>query len=493
MAFFDRRQWVEKLEAEGQLRRIQAEVDWNLELGLIANVAFSRGLPALLFENIKGYADRRGHRVLTGHLINLRQTALMLGLDKNTHPREFVGLYKDKIRNPIPPVVVDSGSVKENIVRGGDIDLTDFPVPFWHRLDGGRYVNTFCGVVTMDPDTGIHNVGLYRGMVGGPNRIPMTIAPSQHIGQHFAKYKDRGQEMPIAVVNGWDPTLEFTAASGIPRNLCEYDVMSAIRGQPAELVKCETSDLLVPASAEIVIEGFVSPDPETYEWEGPFAEFTGYYASEKRKKPVIRVECITHRSDPIFTGTLMAIGPGHPSEQATVTTVSTNTLLWEAIEKTGLPGLLDVRVLPASAATNVALRIKKTYRGQAKQMGLAVFGSSLPYYVAKNVIVVDEDIDIYDFEAIEWAFAHRFNPQFDLVTVSDLPGTVIDPSIAPEQRDLVKFGGGISHRVLIDATRTFRFGRREEWGGDFYPPVTYKLTAEEEELVKAKWPELGLE
>jgi len=320
----------------------------------------------------------------------------------------------------------------------------------------------------------------------------MTIAPSQHIGQHFAKYRERGEEMPIAVVNGWDPTLEFTAASGISKDLCEYDVMGSIRGEPVELVRCETSDLLVPASAEIVFEGFVSTDPTTYEWEGPFAEFTGYYASEKRKKPVIRVECITYRSDPIFTGTLMAIGPGHPSEQATVTTVSTNAIIWEALENAGLPGLVDVRVLPASAATNVALRIKKTYRGQAKQMGLAVFGAAIPYYVAKNVIVVDEDIDIYDFEAIEWAFAHRFNPLVDLVVIPDLPGTVIDPSIPPEQRDLVKFGGGISHRTLIDTTRTFRFGRREEWGGDFYPPVTYNLTDEEKKLGQKKWVELGL-
>lgn len=493
MAFRDRREWIDKLESEGELHRIKAEVDWNLELGLIGNVAFSKGFSALLFENIKDYQSRIGKQVLVGHLINHRQIALMFGLDKGTHPREVVTLYREKINNTMPPVTVDRGPVKENKVKGGDIDLTDFPVPFWHRLDGGRYINTMCGIITSDPDTGMHNVGLYRGMIADKNRIPMIIAPSQHIGHHFAKYKERGKEMPIAVVNGWDPTLEFTAASGIPRDICEYDVMGSIRGEPVELIQCETSDLLVPATAEIVIEGFVSFDPDTFEWEGPFAEFTGYYASERTKQPVIRVECITHRSDPIFTGTLMAIGPGHPSEQATLTTVSNNAIIWEAIEKIGLPGLLDVRVLPASAATNVALRIKKSYRGQAKQMGLALFGSAIPYHVAKNIVVVDEDIDIYDFEAIEWALAHRFNPLVDLVVINDLPGTVLDPSIPPEQRDLLKFGGGISHRTLLDATRTFRFGRREEWGGDFYPPVTYKLTDDEKEMVDKIWPKLGLE
>ena len=129
-------------------------------------------------------------------------------------------------------------------------------------------------------------------MIASKNKIPMTITPGQHIGQHLTKYKQMGKEMPIAVVNGWDSTLEYTATSGIPMDVCEYDIMGAIRGEPVELVKCETSDLEVPASAETVFAGFVSSDPATYEWEGPFAEFTGYYAGEKRKKPSIRVECI---------------------------------------------------------------------------------------------------------------------------------------------------------------------------------------------------------
>ena len=134
-----------------------------------------------------------------------------------------------------------------------------------------------------------------------------------------------------------------------------------------------------------------------------------------------------------------------------------------------------------------------TPRSRGLQIGLALFGSAIPYHIAKNVVVVDEDIDIYDFEAIEWALAHRFDPLVDLEVIKELPGTVLDPSIPPEQRDMVKFGGGFSHRTLIDATRTFRFGRREEWGGDFYPPVTYKLTDDEKEMVEIKWPELGLE
>ncbi len=492
MGFADQREWLAKLEAEGEFHRIKAEVDWNVELGAVANVAFSRGFGALLFENIKGYQNARCRKMLTGHLLKNAQIAMMFGLPKNTHPRALIDTYRQRINSLIKPVSVQTGPVKERIVRGGDVNLYEFPVPFWNRLDGGRYINSFCGVVTRDPQTGALNVGLYRGMVSAENRIPMTIAPSQHIGQHYTKYKSMGREMPIAVVNGWDPALEFTASSGIPRGVCEYDIMGAIRGMPVELVRCETSDLEVPASAEIVLEGFVSPDPDTYEWEGPFAEYTGYYASEKRKKPVIRVECITHREDPTLTGTLMAVGPGHPSEQVTVTTISATAMIFEAVERADVPGLLDARILPASGAPNVALRIRKTYQGQAKQIGLAVIGAGLPYFIAKNVIIVDEDIDIYDFEAIDWAFAHRFNPVEDIVIVPRLPGTVIDPVIPPEQRDLVKFGGGISNRMIIDATKTFAFGRRPEWGNDFYPPVAYELAPEDKERVEARWNEFGL-
>ena len=119
-------------------------------------------------------------------------------------------------------------------------------------------------------------------------------------------------------------------------------------------------------------------------------------------------------------------------------------------------------------------------------------GAGLPYYLAKNIIIVDEDIDIYDFEAIDWAFAHRFNPQEDILIIPGMPGTVIDPVIPPEQRDLVKFGGGISHRMIIDATRTFAFGRRPEWGNDFYPPVAYKLATEDQHRVEERWKEFNL-
>ena len=209
--------------------------------------------------------------------------------------------------------------MKENILTGKDIDLYEFPAPHWNRLDGGRYLLTYGGCVTKDPETGIMNVGIYRGMVAGHDRIPILMWRAQHIGHHVTAWQNGGSaEMPIAVAIGWEPSLGFTGGSPVPKGMCEYDVMGAIRGAPVELVKCETVDLYVPASAEIVIEGYLGLDPETYLMEGPYAEFTGYLAGDRSPKPTIRVTAITHRNDPILRGTIEGSMPGSYSENGDV-------------------------------------------------------------------------------------------------------------------------------------------------------------------------------
>ncbi len=191
--------------------------------------------------------------------------------------------------------------MKENIVKGDDVDLYEFPVPQWNRIDGGRYILTYGGVVTKDPDTNVMNVGVYRGMVGGKNLIPILMWRAQHVGHHVTAWQAKGhKEMPIAVAIGWEPSLDFVGGSPVPKGVCEYDVVGAIRGAPVELVKCETVDLYVPATSEIVIEGYLGIEPESYTMEGPFAEFTGYVAGDKLGEtdhPRYRHHP-SHRSDP---------------------------------------------------------------------------------------------------------------------------------------------------------------------------------------------------
>ena len=291
VAFGDLRGWIAALRAQGELAEIDAEVDWNVELGTIMRLAQGPGTGrALLFNNIKDYnkPGRRCGKVFGSALNNNRRIAMMLGLPPDTHARELVKACRQILEGAIPPKIVNTGPVKENIVAGKDVDLYEFPVPYWNRLDGGRYMITYAGVVSKDAQTGVMNVGIYRGMLAGRDRIPILMWRAQHIGHHVTSWLAAGKkEMPVAVAIGWEPSLGFCAGSPVPKGVCEYDVAGAIRGAPVELVKCESVDLHVPASAEIVIEGYLGLDPESYMMEGPYAEFTGYLASESSPKPTL--------------------------------------------------------------------------------------------------------------------------------------------------------------------------------------------------------------
>ena len=273
MQFGDLRGWIAHLEKEGELHQIDTEVDWDCELGTVTRRAFGNGDgPALLFNRIKDYTGGCT-RLFTGGLSNYSRVALMFGLPKKAPITELVKAARKAYAGRLPPVTVATGPVKQNILTGDDINLFDFPVPRWHRRDGGRYINTMQGTVTRDPSSGRVNVGVYRGMIGHKDTIPVLLWRPQNWGQDFAKYSGKGEEMPMAFIYGWEPCLPFCAASPVPPDVSEYDVMGALRGAPVELVNCETVPLQVPASAEIVIEGWISPDPATFEMEGPFGEY----------------------------------------------------------------------------------------------------------------------------------------------------------------------------------------------------------------------------
>ena len=198
----DLREWLIRLESEGELRRIKTEVDWNLELGSVTAIARQKGLSGLLFENIKGYQNGHCNKVFTGSLINNRQISMMFGLPKDSHQKDLVDIFRKRFRNGIRPVTVNSGPVKENIVQGKDVNVLDFPVPRLNHRDGGRYIGTMAGIVTRDPDSGFHNLGLYRAMVLDKNKLGMFMNPMSHGGQHLSKYASKGKVMPIALVIG---------------------------------------------------------------------------------------------------------------------------------------------------------------------------------------------------------------------------------------------------------------------------------------------------
>jgi 4-hydroxy-3-polyprenylbenzoate decarboxylase len=493
MSFMDMREWIARLDKEGELRRITAEVDWDRELGAIARRVLEKRGPALLFEAIKGYRTGRCTRLFVGGLGTRERMALALGFPRDIGNREIVGYCMQKNRERIDPVVVRTGPVKDVVIRGKDVDQNEFPVPRWLHREGGRYIHTFSGIVTRDPETRVQNVGIYRGMIGQPDTAPfLLIKGGQHWGNHFLKYSERGEPMPVACVIGWDPIMPFLAGSPIPAGVCEWDVMGAYRGEPAELVKCETVDLEVPATAEIVIEGFITDDPATWELEGPFGEYTGYVSDLPTKRPTMKVTCITHRRDPIFRGCLEGTLPGSFSENSVMSSVQRAGIAWNILNTAGIPGIKDVYVHPITNGVNICVQIRKAYQGQPKQIAAALWGASAAQYRYKHVYVVEEDIDVSSYEQIDWALAHRMNAGEDgIVIFPGIFGSPIDPSTPMEDRNVAQLGTGLWNRVLFDATRNWKFPKRPEWDGERFPP-TVRPAPEDEAKVRARWNEYGL-
>jgi len=493
-AVHDFREWIALLESQGELRRVKAEVDWNEEIGAITRMVLSARGPALLFENIKGYQNKECSSIMTAGFGNYNRVALGIGLEKGTSEKEMIETYRQGVRKRIAPVVVMDAPVKERIITGDDINLYDLPVPKWHDWDGGRYIDTWNSTITKDPETGLHNLGIYRGMICGKDRISKMLALAQHWGQHYSKHQYRNTEMPVALVYGAEPLVSFLALSPILHRDCsELDIIGGIKGEPLEVVRCETSDLLVPARAEIVIEGTVSTDPSTFEMEGPFAEHTGYYGGGRSPKPVVKVTCITHRHKPIFRGSMEGIRPGWPSENSFTESIAMSAAAWNHLEDSGIPGITDVWVNPVSTYLNIFVQVRKAYRGHAKQIANALWAMSSAYWAYKNVMVVEEDIDIRDYEQLDWAFAFRVNAgENDLVTFPGTFGSLLDPSTNMEERDALKYGSGKWTRLLIDATRNWEHTRWEAWNNSVYPPVIV-MTKEIQQAVASRWKEYGLE
>jgi 4-hydroxy-3-polyprenylbenzoate decarboxylase len=488
------REWIAAIERMGQLKKIKAEVDWNLELSTITRRVVNQAGPALLFENVKGYQNTVCQRVFTNGLGSRERTAVALGLSSEASYREIVKVIKERLGKQVAPVIVAAGPVKQNVIRGKDVNLYEFPVPKYNHLDGGRYINTYAGSVTMDPDTKIMNIGMYRGMIGDNEKsIAVLMHRTRHWGRHFTQYERLGKEMPVAVFYGWDPVHIMCAASPLVHpGYSEYEIMGSLREEPVELVKCETSDLYVPASAEIVIEGRMSPDPKTFQLEGPFGEYTGFHGGERRPKPVIRVECITHRDDPIYRAFAEGNSPGQRAELQYWAPPMSSAVIWRSLEQAGVPNITGVWGSAITSLMNLRIQIDKLYRGHAKQVAAAVWGLG-SQNKGKNLIVVDKDIDIFDDEAIEWAMAWRTNAEMgDIQFFRGTIGESLDPSTPFDQRDPMKYGAGKSTRVFIDATVNWDLEPQEQYGGRREPPLCTDTLPEITDLVSRRWKEYGI-
>ncbi|MFH1123716.1 MAG: UbiD family decarboxylase, partial [Pseudomonadota bacterium] len=286
----DLRDYISTCEKEGQLKRIKAEVDWDLELSHIAKLNEERKGPALLFEKVKGY----DWPVITSTCTTTERLALIMGMPMESTLVDLMREWVKRGENKIPPKEVKTGPCKENIMKGKDIDLFKFPVPKFFPRDGGRFFGTAHFVVTKDPETGWVNLGTYRLQLLDKDILGTQFIRGKHADIMLKKYQAMKKPMPVAVVVGCDPLLFLMGAARLSAFDGEYDMAGSIRKEAIEVVKCETNDLMVPATAEIVVEGEVDADKTLP--EGPFGEYTGYYSGVGTdERNFIKVHCVTYR------------------------------------------------------------------------------------------------------------------------------------------------------------------------------------------------------
>ncbi|MFC1893158.1 UbiD family decarboxylase [Chloroflexota bacterium] len=481
MAYQDMREWISVLEKEGELARVKMEVNWDLEIGGILRKTCDTGGPAILFENIRDHKDTLCTKLFTGSLATYSRIALMLGLPKETPYPNLIREWRERCKKPIKPILVKSGPCKEIVLKGDEVDLFQFPTPRWQELDGGRYIGTYHGVVTKDPDTNWENVGTYRQVIHDKKTTSMSVAQGQHIWMHWRKYRHNGKNIPAAVAIGWDPIFPAIATTMVPMYMDEWDLMGALRQQPVELVKCETVDLRVPASSEIVFEGEVVIDRATFRNDGPFAEFPGYYGMPSQR-PIFKVNCVTFRNNPILQGTMTGkpILEGHRP-----CAIGQSAMLWDMLEGR-MTGILGVNVEPSSGYANVIVSVDNSYYGQVQQVAANIWGWMGSHQVGKNVIVCDSDIDIYNLSEVFWAIAYRVDPNRDIIK---FPHWIhaLDPIVHPDDK-VLSAGGNKGTRLLIDATESIDRPRSDKLFGERFAKVAYP-DDETMKLVNSRWKE----
>ena len=305
MPYTDLREFIDKLKKTNDLIEINEEVDWNLEAGAIMRRAYERWQPAQLFNKIKGYKE--GYRLLGGPLATFRRLAIAMDMKPESSYTDMLNEFDKRVNNPIKPIIVKDGPCKENILKGKEVNLLTFPVPIVHGGDGGRFIGTWNIGICKDLDSEWVNWGTYRAMIHDKNTTGILIIPQQHVGMIYLKYEEKNIPMPYVICIGLDPMINFIATTGVAYGVNEVDIVGGMRNEPVKLTKCETLDLYVPATSEIVLEGEVLP--HIRKEEGPFGEYPGYQISGKVSRPVFKVKCITYRNNPILTTACIGIPP----------------------------------------------------------------------------------------------------------------------------------------------------------------------------------------
>ncbi len=465
MADCDLRDWLEGVDELGELKRVSG-ASWDLEIGALTELGAREfgNRSALLFDDIPGYP--KGRRILSNGLGSLKRLALTVGQPTDISEMEFIQRWRQVVTRlvPIPPVEVSGGPILEHTQRNSDVDLLQFPVPRWHERDGGRFIGTADCIVTRDLDDGWVNVGTYRVQVIDHDRVALYTAAGSHGKIQVQKYLSRAKPCPVVMVFGQHPILSLVAGSRAPTGLSELAYAGGMRGQPIEVIQGAHTGLPIPARAEIAIEGEIVPGEEVA--EGPFGEFTGYYAGGERPEPLIRVRTLHFRDDPILCGAL----PARPPMDSTYwQRYMRPALMWSQIEAAGVPDVRGIWTHHPGAAFFIAISITQRYAGHAKQAALIASQCRIAAQMGKWVVVVDDDIDPTSINDVLWAMSTRCDPERDVEIIRDTWSQRLDPM----QHD------NFSSKVIVNACKPYN--RLETF------PRTAEISAELRRETLEKW------
>ncbi|MDG4718434.1 MULTISPECIES: UbiD family decarboxylase [Thalassospira] len=498
MPYQSLRDFMDALEKTGRLVRVTEPVSPNLEMTEIQTRLLAEGGPAVLFENVVGDDGKKYDMPV---LVNLFGTVDRVAAGMNRKPEELreVGETLAFLKQPEPPAsireafsmlplaktvmamkpkTVSKAPCQEVVLQGDDIDLSKIPVQSCWPGEPAPLI-TWPLVVTQGPTAGekggdkrdVFNLGIYRMQVLGKNKAIMRWLKHRGGAQHHARWKKEKREpLPAAIVLGADPGTILAAVTPVPDTLSEYQFAGLLRGEKVELVDCKTVPLKVPATAEIVLEGYVSLDE--YAPEGPYGDHTGYYNSVE-DFPVFTITAITMRKDPIYLSTFT----GRPPDEPSVLGEALNDVFVPLLQQQ-FPEIVDFWLPPEGCSYRIAVvSMKKAYAGHAKRVMMGVWSFLRQFMYTKFVIVVDDDIDVRDWKDVMWAISTRMDPVRDITTVTDTPIDYLD---------FASPVSGLGGKLGLDATNKFPGETNREWGEKIY------MDDDIIDRVDQKWERYGL-
>ena len=488
MSFKDLREFISLLEKEGELKRVTAEIDPNLEITEIAYRCLRNGGPALLFENPKGstipllanlfgntkrIALAMGQRDLEG----LRDVGKLLAFLKEPSPPkgwrdlwQNLPSYKNVLN--MPPAILKSAPCQEVVIGEEDVDLGFLPIQTCWPGDAAPLV-TWPLVITRGPEKDRQNLGIYRMQKISRNKLIMRWLSHRGGALDFKEWQQKrpGEGFPVSIAIGADPATVLATVTPVPDTLSEYAFAGLLRNRKTEVVKSLTNDLQVPASAEIVMEGVI--EAEEMADEGPYGDHTGYY-NEVERFPVFTIKRITHRQKPIYHSTYT----GRPPDEPAMLGVALNEVFVPLLQKQ-FPEVVDFFLPPEGCSYRMAIvSMKKQYPGHAKRVMMGVWSFLRQFMYTKFVVIVDEDINIRKWEDVIWAITTRMDPMRDTVMIGNTPIDYLD---------FASPVAGLGSKMGMDATSKIAGETEREWG------TTISMSDEVKGKIDGIWKNLDLE